>query len=66
MNRLKSLIPDTFSYLWSGWGALASLLLFCAAWELAGQHYGSLILPGPLEVIAQLKKCLIAGLPVLS
>lgn len=61
MNRLKRCIPDTFNYLWSGWGALASLLLFCAAWELAGQHYGSLILPGPLEVIAQLKHMFTSG-----
>lgn len=61
MNRLKRCIPDTFNYLWSGWGALASLLLFCAAWELAGQHYGSLILPGPFEVIAQLKHMFTSG-----
>ena len=43
------------NYLWSGWGALTSLLLFCAAWELAGQVYGTLILPGPLATLAQLK-----------
>jgi len=54
MNRLKNIVPNTLSYLWSGWGALASVLLFFAAWQLAGQHYGSLILPGPIEVITQL------------
>ena len=33
------------AYLWSGWGAVASLLLFAALWEAAAQRYGSLILP---------------------
>ncbi|WP_022964130.1 ABC transporter permease [Halopseudomonas pelagia] len=42
------------SYLWSGWGALASLLLFAAVWELAAQVYGPLVLPGPLATLTQL------------
>lgn len=44
----------TLNYLWSGWGALASLLLFCATWELAAQGYGALVLPGPLATLVQL------------
>lgn len=56
MNRhpLLHALGATLNYLWSGWGAIASLLLFCAAWELGGQYYGSLILPGPLETLQQL------------
>lgn len=50
-----------FSYLWSGWGAIASLLLFCAAWELAGLYYGSLILPGPVATLQQLSVLLHEG-----
>ncbi|MDX1368240.1 ABC transporter permease [Pseudomonas sp.] len=46
------------SYLWSGWGALASLLLFCAAWEFAAQVYGALLLPGPLATLEQLSAML--------
>ncbi len=61
MNQLKYLTSNTLTYLWSGWGALASLLLFCAAWQLAAEHYGTLILPGPIEVIAQLKSMLDSG-----
>ncbi len=54
MNFLQKAVAATLNYLWSGWGALASLLLFCTAWELAGQYYGSLILPGPLNSFEQL------------
>mgnify|MGYP002735205110 CR=1 FL=1 len=53
-NPLTRALAATLDYLWSGWGAIASLLLFCAAWELAGLHYGSLILPGPIETFKQL------------
>ena len=42
------------AYLWSGWGAIASLMLFCAVWEWGAQAYGSLILPGPLETLQRL------------
>jgi len=49
-------LSSSLSYLWSGWGAIASLLLFCALWELAGQHYGELILPGPVATLQQLNQ----------
>lgn len=62
MHSFIKMLSNTLSYLWSGWGALSSLLLFCAAWELTGQHYGSLILPGPMEVIAQLKQLFHSGM----
>ncbi|MFY9179239.1 MAG: ABC transporter permease subunit [Venatoribacter sp.] len=54
MRYLLSLGRSTLSYLWGGWGALASLLLFCALWELAAQYYGDLILPGPIQTAKQL------------
>ncbi|MBV2234938.1 MAG: ABC transporter permease subunit [Sterolibacterium sp.] len=37
-------------YLWSGWGAIASLLLLMAVWEATSSLYGELILPDPLTV----------------
>ncbi|AHA26234.1 Hydroxymethylpyrimidine ABC transporter, transmembrane component [Pseudomonas aeruginosa PA1R] len=42
-------------------GALASLFLFCAAWEFAGNRYGPLILPGPLESLGRLGQLLGSG-----
>ncbi len=42
------------AYLWSGWGAAASLLLFVALWETGAAYYGPLILPDPLSTFALL------------
>ena len=42
------------AYLWSGWGAAASLLLFVALWELGAGLYGPLILPDPMTTFATL------------
>jgi NitT/TauT family transport system permease protein len=42
------------AYLWSGWGAIASLLLMLAAWEAVSAVYGPLILPDPAGVFATL------------
>lgn len=50
------------AYLWSGWGAVSSLLLFCAIWEWGGQYYGPLILPGPLATFGRLGELLATGL----
>lgn len=47
MNLLRRWVVGIPTYLWSGWGALASLLLFVAAWELISLTYGPLILPDP-------------------
>ncbi|WP_136475653.1 ABC transporter permease [Pseudomonas sp. DG56-2] len=54
-------VRATLIYLWSGWGAVASLLLFCAAWELAGELNGPLVLPGPLATIDQLRAMISDG-----
>ncbi len=49
------------AYLWSGWGAIASLLLFIALWELGAGFYGPLILPDPLTTFATLGQLLQSG-----
>jgi len=36
-------------YLWGGWGALSSLFLFIALWEIGHDWYGELVLPSPLS-----------------
>ena len=45
-----------FDYLWSGWGALASILLFFALWDYGSQVYGSFILPAPQETLLRLSQ----------
>jgi len=45
-------------YLWSGWGAIASIFLFIALWDLGNQVYGYLVLPSPLETFTELKNML--------
>jgi NitT/TauT family transport system permease protein len=49
------------AYLWSGWGAIASLLLFIALWELGAAWYGPLILPDPLGTFTPLAQLLQSG-----
>ncbi len=61
---LRGGLASGLSYLWSGWGAITSLLLFCALWELGGQVYGDLILPGPAATLTQLSGMFRSGLAV--
>ena len=61
---LRGVLASGLSYLWSGWGAITSLLLFCALWELGGQVYGDLILPGPSATLQQLASMFRSGLAV--
>jgi len=49
------------AYLWSGWGALASLFLFVAAWEAISLGYGPLILPEPAAAFGRLVALFEAG-----
>ncbi len=49
--RVLSGLP---AYLWSGWGAGASLLLLLATWEAMAALYDPLILPDPLTAFAAL------------
>lgn len=52
MHLLRSTFRELPSYLWSGWGAICSLLLLMAAWQLVSEYYGSLVLAQPLETFA--------------
>ncbi|MGB7482959.1 MAG: ABC transporter permease subunit [Castellaniella sp.] len=61
LRRLAEGAGSVLAYLWSGWGALASLLLFCALWEWGGQYYGPLILPGPRATFERLGELLASG-----
>jgi len=42
------------AYLWSGWGALASLFLLVAGWEAVSLAYGPLVLPDPAAAFDRL------------
>lgn len=44
----------TADYLWSGWGAAASIFLFIALWDVTASGYPDLILPSPEKVFAKL------------
>lgn len=54
-------LGTTAGYLWSGWGSIASICLFLAAWDMAAVHLGALILPRPLEALARLQQLLTNG-----
>lgn len=61
---IRQYAKDSAAYLWSGWGAVAALLLFTALWEFGHQVYGSLILPSPTETLARLAKLYNDGIAV--
>ncbi|EQB39729.1 ABC transporter permease [Sulfurimonas hongkongensis] len=54
MKFTLKILKDFPAYLWSGWGAIASILLFIALWDMGNQIYGNLVLPSPLETFATL------------
>ena len=54
MKSLLKILRDFPAYLWSGWGAVASIFLFIAAWDVGNQIYGDMILPSPLETFRTL------------
>lgn len=56
MHLLRSTFRELPSYLWSGWGAICSLLLLMAAWQLVSEYYGSLVLAQPLETFASFQQ----------
>lgn len=62
MVRVRGVFASVFGYLWSGWGAVTSLLLACALWEAGGQVYGDLILPGPMATLARLSSMFESGM----
>ncbi|QOP46777.1 ABC transporter permease [Sulfurimonas paralvinellae] len=54
MKFFLKILKDFPAYLWSGWGAVASILLFIALWDVGNQLYGNLVLPSPLETFKTL------------
>lgn len=54
MTLLHRWLVGIPAYLWSGWGALASLFLLMAAWEAVSLAYGPLVLPDPAAVFGKL------------
>lgn len=61
MKLLRAWIVALPSYLWSGWGAIASLLMLVAAWEAVAAIYGPLVLPDPRSAFATLHALLASG-----
>lgn len=58
INSIFQIIKDFPKYLWGGWGAIASIFLFIAFWDVGNQIYGDLILPKPLETFEVLASML--------
>lgn len=61
MKSLRAVLAKLPAYLWSGWGAVASLLLLVATWEAVAQLYGPLVLPDPRTAFATLAHALLDG-----
>lgn len=61
MNLLRAWIRGIPAYLWSGWGAISSLLLLLAAWNAGSAVYGDLVLPDPVRAFARLHQMLVSG-----
>lgn len=61
MTLLRRWLAGIPAYLWSGWGAIASLCLLLAAWEGLALAYGSLILPAPAATFGKLAGLLADG-----
>lgn len=58
MKALLNIVWGFPRYVWSGWGSIASLLLFITLWEIGHQVYGALVLPAPLETLSRLVQML--------
>ena len=56
LRLLARVLRGLPGYLWSGWGAAASLFLLLAAWEAVAAFYDPLILPAPLDAFAASNK----------
>ncbi len=61
MSLLRSAWAGLPAYLWSGWGAAASLFLLLAVWEVGSAAYGTLILPDPAATFAAFMRLAEAG-----
>jgi len=58
LKSVLKILKDFPAYLWSGWGAIASIFLFIATWDMGNQIYGDLVLPSPLETFVTLRDML--------
>jgi NitT/TauT family transport system permease protein len=54
MKFFLKILKDFPAFLWNGWGAISSILLFIACWDLGNQLYGDLVLPSPKETFETL------------
>lgn len=54
MSTLLKIIKDFPWFLWSGWGAISSILLFIGTWQIGFEVYGELVLPAPLSTFKYL------------
>jgi len=61
MRWLTRFTGPVLAYLWSGWGAMASLCLLLAAWEAVSLAWGALVLPDPTTTFASLHQLLVHG-----
>jgi len=61
MSLLRAWLTGIPAYLWSGWGAIASLFLLLAAWEGVAAVYGELILPDPAAAFGRLAGLFASG-----
>lgn len=61
MKILQLWLRNLPAYLWSGWGAIASLCLLLAFWEYGNQVYGDLVLPTPVNTAMQMYRYIDGG-----
>ncbi|MGP1450475.1 MAG: ABC transporter permease [Wolinella sp.] len=54
MKMLIKILRELPWTLWSGWGSVASILLFVSLWDVGYHLYGELVLPSPLETFKTL------------
>ncbi len=56
MRMLLKIIKDFPWFLWSGWGSIASILLFLALWDVGNHIYGDLVLPAPKAIFIEIHR----------
>jgi len=55
------LFGRALSYIWGGWGSLATLFLCMAAWQWLSESYSELVLPAPMAVMRSLHEIMTSG-----
>lgn len=54
MKMFLKIVKDFPWFLWSGWGSIASILLFLALWDVGNHFYGDLVLPSPKAIFLEI------------